>query len=508
MGGLLPDGKTPWTGGQPKPGWKGIDSKADPHPYESQAQQHPTVSKYDASGQRRTGLEVKFNKGDSIPELQRQVLKHLQKHGLKPYAWLASPTDKKQMLNVIRCHARFADVADASRAMEKQYKLYDSYDVPNDKDCCEFLLDSLERGFRDQVETAVDEETLGTRFPLLWLTVMQLNARHTSTYFEKVKQTVKEIEPSQFEGEDISKFSTAVAKAAQPLIDAGHYEHELTRFVILNYMKAGGEATLPGKVLYTAALIKFEQTYTAAMAKIHRLSQDEKDSAMTRAKTTLRDLGMIAVEAYCIQCDADQWEPAKRITDTGWVPKGFQANVLSQNLGPENPSHSEDACHNCGEKGHWARDCPKPRRSKNSERTSRGRRTGRDMMNRHFGDRTQTRALNRKNAKTSNRMAKAAQSSSKPTPGSKEWKATPPGKGQPHSIAVQGNTFSWCQLCGRWSTTHSTRTHKGPGGTAPSSTTEVNFGLLPDPSAWFTTAPAPPRPFCVPLPHANPMWVP
>jgi hypothetical protein len=160
------------------------------------------VSKYDSSGQRRTGLEVKFSKGDSVPELQRQVLKHLQKHGLKQYAWLASPTDKKQMLNVICCHARFADVADASRAMEKQYRLYDTYDVPNDKDCCEFLLDSLERGFRNQVETAVDEETLGMRFPLLWLTVMQLNAWHTSTYFEKVKQTMKEIEPSQFEGED------------------------------------------------------------------------------------------------------------------------------------------------------------------------------------------------------------------------------------------------------------------------------------------------------------------
>jgi Zinc knuckle len=62
------------------------------------------------------------------------------------------------------------------------------------------------------------------------------------------------------------------------------------------------------------------------------------------------------------------------------------------------------------------------------------------------------------------------------------WKETPPTPGSPETITKDGREWFWCGKCrggdGRWSTTHSTSTHKGAPSASPGANPTVTFSAV------------------------------
>ena len=132
-------------------------------------------------------------------------------------------------------------------------------------------------------------------------------------------------------------------------------------------------------------------------------------------------------------------------------------------------------CHNCGEEGHWANNCPKKKSTSGPTPTC--------------------------------SKPQGQKPSGKTDP---RWRSVPPKEGESQTKVVDGITFKWCAKCRRWSTTHATATHtstkrnanKGPRGNrlsaalpCPSPTSsasaQANLFLVLDPSAWLVSLESP-----------------
>ena len=59
----------------------------------------------------------------------------------------------------------------------------------------------------------------------------------------------------------------------------------------------------------------------------------------------------------------------------------------------------------------------------------------------------------------------------------RSWRSAAPSPG-----TYNGKAFHWCAKCNRWTTTHTTATHKKK--SEADASPAANFSLLPDPSAW------------------------
>ena len=136
--------------------------------------------------------------------------------------------------------------------------------------------------------------------------------------------------------------------------------------------------------------------------------------------------------------DSD-WEPAKRPTDksnpsinnvlSGLSKEELIAVLVEANTKEDNNKKKKtpqnSPCHICGKLGHWAPDSPKKDKSKDKN--------------------------------TSGPKMKIVDSQSS----SRSWKKTPPESGQSETKIVNKKEFFWCNKCKRWTTTHSTATHRG-----------------------------------------------
>jgi Zinc knuckle/GAG-pre-integrase domain len=103
----------------------------------------------------------------------------------------------------------------------------------------------------------------------------------------------------------------------------------------------------------------------------------------------------------------------------------------------------KDACHNCGETGHFRRDCPKASKGGGFKGTSKHNKKGNGQRQQH------QRQRGAKGRRTND-----------------VWKTQAPGPSDPKEKTVSGKTFHWCAKCNRWTTSHTTATHVVRGGAA------------------------------------------
>jgi hypothetical protein len=476
-----------WTGGKPKPDWSGLDPTA-PTSYMSPNQFRPIARSSQTSyNYRCTGFETKFTSSDDVTLFAEKTWRHFEDTGLDTISYLPDIQDPLTMSSVIVDHARFPldiVVNESKIAFAK----FDSYDRSNDQAAKRFLFSSLEADLETKVWERVKQSD---PFTLVWATFISLITSSSIEKYDRLKESMRQRSPGQYPGQNLHQLASDFRRDAKLLIKAGQYDHNLTLVMLKSFIQAGGQDT--NGHAFRTPLYLIKERLDKAIAHISFMDKAASQAYMIQEKLTYEDICKKVEDDYKNCFDNSLWSPAKHAVDSKAVPTKPFANLANVLKGKELhmynlvqtlsaagidvpihvPTPKPGTCNNCGEEGHWARECPKPRRSQGGGRGGRGR--GPPNSNR-----------SNSNGNGGRRFGSGD---------SKSWRFKPPGPGEPSTKTHETRKFKWCGKCGRWTTTHDTNTHTGSKNKANSTTApQANFGLVPDiqdPSAWHFPSPRP-----------------
>ena len=320
--------------------------------------------------------------------------------------------------------------------MASQLLKYDKYDKTNDRAATLFLLDSLDTDLCDDI----DEMLSGTEpFPVVWLHFIQAIQSTSVERFDQLKSKIKAVRPSQFAGQNLREMAKEYHRLAGELTSAGQYDHNLTLVMVKSFLLAGGD----GNEDFRFELRGLKQKLNSALLEIGFKDKAAADAHMLANGLTYKDICKQAQDIYKIFYDRNEWPPAQTPADSTAPPKSFanlshpNANTLSPSVSSSPASSGHGACHNCGETGHWHRDCP---RLKSASRPSSS---------------SGCRSFPRSNGGCSSGGQGAARGARR------GWKFVGPKEGEPTTKMMNDRLFKWCAKCARWTTTHDTSTHVG-----------------------------------------------
>ena len=450
MGGLVQTSSTDWcawTGGKPKADWSGLDSTAVQTPSDDY-QYRPTSpgSSQKSTKYRETGLDTKFGRDDHLLDFIDSVKEYLVRTGMDTIAYLPDPTDSTKMICILDQYSKY-DLQPAISSARSLSLKFDRYDRNNDNSAKLWLLDSISDDLKKEIK---DRLTQSDGFAAHWL---QLIHQIQSVSFNRFAGVKNDIEHNltifAFPGQNVKLLATAFLDKARELDNHGYYEHRLTLVMLDRFLEAGGSNNDVGTLQYRSELLTLRSKLDKALVKVGRLASAAQDAHMASETLTYRDICWAAEEEWRKLADDGKWGPAKTKRDSRAVPPKFGANLacqpinasgtdasllqalalIQQQLQDIKKSPSSSPCNICGKLGHWARDCP--------DKTKKG--------------------------------GKKDGSSDPPKP---SWKKLPPAKttgctkttdssGQElWKLRRNDRDFFWCAKCNRWTTTHSTSTHK------------------------------------------------
>ena len=416
MGGLVQSSKdtyVPWTGGKPKPDWKGLDDKAKDHPVRSLQLRTFTDKRY---LDRVTGPVEKFDKkkGD-FSRLQDELVRHFMKHGMDTIMYLLDPLSKSSMLNIVTEHPRFTHTK-VREAMKQQVSMYDKYDANNDAAAQDYLLDSLDKTFRREVE---DQSRDVASFPELFMIIVRIITDDSIEHWEIVKSEMRSLDPHNYAGHDITALTTDFAAKARSLTAAGLYDHTLTASLLTNLLKAEWPPTPK------FSLLLLNKSVQDSVDHIRFLDRAAADQYMTTNKLLYTHVIEEANSKYWVSVKRGEWSAKSTHRDSKAPPTSYGANNATvSKKGKQTKSIQANALvqqmNTPGNKKTYVREKGKNNNNKN---------------------------------KNNNNFTKRTSSSDN------NWRRIPPKEGEPEMRMVDGKPMYWCGKCTNWNPTHKTSEH-------------------------------------------------
>ena len=447
-----------FTGGKPNPAWTDTEEGSATATPSTPSQRRDHYSPEKGYYHHQKGLSKKFDRTDDLIVFENAVWGKLTNCGLDTIAYVADPVEANRMTNVVKEHTRFT-LESIKIKIAPQLLKYDSYDKENDRTATMMLLSSLEAEFQDTIQQLIDDST---PFPVVWMEIVHATHSVSIERFDQIALQIKKQHPSMFAGENMEQMCKVYHKLAQELTTAGQYDHNLTLRMVKTALLAGGKDNEDYR--YDLRALKKKLTVSTELLTIGYMGNEDKEKHMVKKKLTFLDICQEITNCYRLAKDNANWPPASNAPDSKAPPAGF-GNVTQgtvQLVGPNGNKYAmvlqpsvggstfggrsgrgpkpTDTCNNCGQTGHWARECPQKKNSSGGQGGSRG---------------------------TSSNSGQ-----------NKSWKSTFSGEKQTR----HGRVFEWCKQCGRYTTTHNTATHtKKSTNPAPTS----NYMMVEDPSAWL-----------------------
>jgi hypothetical protein len=179
-----------WTGGMPKADWSRLNPGAKQKP--SKSTQHRSCDSSAAALKqdilRRNGTTEKFSKGKDIDVFLRKVWQHFKYHGMDTITYLPDPIDPATIMSsVVEMHSRFS-MEYAAAALATQAKLYDKYDVSNDSDATNFLMESVDDEIFKELDLVCGDDKY---FPIVFLEFMKIARTVTVERINQLKAQIR-----------------------------------------------------------------------------------------------------------------------------------------------------------------------------------------------------------------------------------------------------------------------------------------------------------------------------
>lgn len=495
MGGLvkIKEEFVAWTGGMPNTYWTGLhSSSASSHTNPNQLRPTGVSSQQKSYRACCEPVEVKFKRGDSIKQFEKNILRKLEASGLDSTTYVPDPQDPSKMICAVTEYGRLSKehiVAHLKKVMTR----WDVYDKENDGAGRTMVRNSLDDSFSEDVKALLppndkanpEENTL----LFFWFRAMEEAQTLSIQHYDNVKERVIKRKATDYPGENLDLLAKDYIKDTKELDQGGAYDHSLTLKMLEAFVIAGGNGH---KVdTFRQQLHKEIAKVKAALEKIQYMgSIADKNEYMRKGELLPLTMCQFAAKKYRTLVGANDWPPASSVTGKARVPSSFGnlASVIGQSGGDNlvcltqaglntliqnsvggnsggnggtgggqsgGRDKSNDTCNNCGQKGHWSRECPQ-HKSKNQSNSNGGKNGGR-------GDNRGTNGGGK--PKSSNQNPK--------------YKKLAPGE----RTFRNGSWYEYCLKCKRQTCTHNTETHTGKVNNG-NSNPQASLALIQDPSAW------------------------
>ena len=469
-------------GGVPNCRWTGLARKSTQHPNQFRAMD-PT--KHYKVGLGLVAMSPPWSKSMKLSLLQNHVMQHLVSCGMEQHAYLPDPHKPTKMVNAILQPHLFARNLEATKgAINNQAKLYDEYDQGNDTLAHDFLLSCLDAGVNDTVGGLDNRSDL---FLLTWIKVVRNWTIMTRERAQAIKAEVKAVTIKQFQGMDM-RLAVAYLK---PRLNALLETREIDPADMFGFYKSlhgvypvESEHHLPWwNGINTDIITPLKDIYETAKLEMRKgpCEVEEMLIKATKDGTTHKGLDFKSIlekleNKYDKAYHSEEWPAQRDPVDSKAAPKSFgaadvhvaqpctKADVMAlmqnfEKLRNKAKSKADKICHNCGGKGHFARDpeCPK-----NQAHT----------------------ANNQKANNSSKKKFKKEKAN---------WKHVGPKPGEPNTKTKDGKLWKWCAKCsnsrGRWTLSHTTEEHTGDKNRDQQHTPTVNLAATGDysPCAWHVS---------------------
>ena len=345
-------------------------------------------------------------------------------------AYLKDPMDATAMIHIVVDHPKFTSVK-VKEEMEKQLSLYDKYNKSNDASSRDYLLDSLEKSFRRDVE---DQSRDVKSFPELFMVIVRILTDDSIERWEIVKGEMRALVPQQYPGHDITLLTKDFAIKARCLSAARLYEHTLTASFLKNILKAKWPETPK------FALLTINQTVQSAVEHIRFMDKSIADTYMANKKLLYTHVAEEANTRYLVALKQREWAAKSNLTDSKTPPASFPP-TRPLSLGPlafqpvwtRHPSM------------HWSSNSvihPVPTRLPRVD-------------HRAFQNITKGNGP----IELEQRGKQQQKEQQVPARSIFQLEENPPAPGASDERLIDGTKYFWCAKCARWNTTHKTHQH-------------------------------------------------
>ncbi|MGH3053676.1 MAG: zinc finger CCHC domain-containing protein, partial [Gaiellaceae bacterium] len=327
------------------------------------------------------GLDDKYT-GDAkdfntLSIFGREVKKHLKNSGMDSVFYFIDPVDKEEKM-IIEHYSRFT----ADYVRKETSKMSDEYDLQNLQWSADFLSASLSKQQKANIAKFPEAENNG---PLLWMHLVGENTMANERALQTLLFKLQKMAIRDYPGKNVQKCTREISEICQKL-DAG------------NMLPTNINGILCG-IFIKCSVPSFSQYFNYVRGHMKKNPMEYS-------------WGSLITEA--------DGEYVDTVTADGWLPtseaKGMTTAV--EGLKQKQSKEKDVRCHNCNEKGHYARNCPKDGKS-----TGRGNRRGKKKF--------------------------------------PAWQSAPPNSGQSERKDVDGKAYYWCGICRHWWTSHGTSSHRG-----------------------------------------------
>ena len=292
--------------------------------------------------------------------------------GMDTIVYRATPDDPSNMQFVVTEYSKFklADLVESSKTLRSTK--YDLYDLNNDVSATNWLLDSIDRELERDL---TDRLHFSDGFAAHWIQLLGLLQSVSFARFDCIKRDIETISILKYPQQNIKLMATDFLLKAKELCSHGHYEHRLTLTMLNKFLEGGGTGGDHYTLQFRHALLDLRSKLDRTLVEIGQLSTLEQDKRMAKENLTYCDICQRAEEEWKKLHDDGRWSPAKTKPDNQKPQANFGAHLLqtlSGDVSPQtllaalgliqsaqNNQKKPGKCRNCGEEGHWAKECPK-----------------------------------------------------------------------------------------------------------------------------------------------------
>ena len=433
-----------FVGGKPLYDWSGLDPECDPATSPSNYRGAASKSSKDYH-YRIKGLDKKIGPKNDFREVCRNVFEHLETHGLDTITYLPDPNEAVMESVVEKPNIFLWDYVCIQVPVYKN--LWDKFDVQNDEAASKFLLGSLNEELLRKVRDAMASTTKPT-FLLYWMKLAELFRVISAGRVDGLQEVVERRLPAHYPGQNLETMAEANIRDTQDMEQAGWFNLSTGCKMIRNFASANVECRH-----FCWFAMEIVTKYEKAVTSCLHMNKARHKGYMESQGFGNEEVCILFANYFRKANQDGLWLPTKTVRDTRGVPNNFanhteyRALNLVQNEGAGSQGKATGTCHNCGEAGHWAKNCP----SKTVSTDATVRTSHRGQSNRNGNS------------------------------GSISWTKVPPTNGQPHTKSMHNKDFHWCDKCKRWSISHGTSEHRdnnGTGSNGNESKTKTNISLL------------------------------